>query len=108
MVQWYGVNEVHESESMKAVRAEGGGGREIESTGGGLWCVRLVSAGVPVVASSVPAGGRAGGAFLRGVDKAEEALEPSSLLRLTGMEAACSRVAVWVSVTWLLNVERVG
>ena len=48
------------------------------------------------------------GAFLRGVDKAEEALEPSSLLRLTGMEAACSRVAVWVSVTWLLNVERVG
>ena len=88
MVQWYGVNEVHESESRKVMRAEGGGGREIESTGGGLWCVKLVSAGVPVVASSVPAGGRAGEAFLRGVDTAEEAMEPSSLLRLTGMEAA--------------------
>ena len=107
-MQWYGVKGVHESEAMKVVRAEGRGGREIESTGGGLCCVGVMLAGVPVVASSVPAGGRAGGAFLRGVDKAEEALEPSSLLRLTGMEAACSRVAVWVSVTWLLNVERVG
>ena len=48
----------------------------------------MVSAEVPVVASSVPAGGRAGEAFLRGVDTTEEAMEPSSLLRLTGMEAA--------------------
>merc|ERR1711923_358852 len=38
VVQWYGVNEVHESESKKVMKAEGGSGREIESTGGGLWC----------------------------------------------------------------------
>ena len=88
MVQWYGVNEVHESESRKVMKADGGSGRGIESVGGGLWCVRLVSAEVPFVASSVPAGGRAGEAFLRGVDTTEEAMEPSSLLRLTGMEAA--------------------
>ena len=40
-----------------------------------------------------------GGAFLRGADVAGEALESSSLLRLTGMEAARARVAVRVSVT---------
>ena len=38
-------------------------------------------------------------AFLRGADVAGEALESSSLLRLTGMEAARARVAVRVSVT---------
>ena len=98
-MQWYGVKGVQESEAMKVVRAEGRGGREIESTRGGLCCVGVVLAGVPVLASSVPAGGRAGGAFLRGADVAEEAQESSSLLRLTGMEAARARLALMVSVS---------
>ena len=53
----------------------------------------------PSVGKQCARGWEGRGAFLRGVDVEEEAQEPSSLLRLTGMEAARARLALMVSVS---------